>query len=152
LRHPLNLIHINVELLSRLPETRQLPMVGRSTAVIRSAVLSQAKLIDDLLDMSRVRTGKLTMSMSPVELAPLVQAAVEAVRADPAANGLSIVFEDEGGPGLGALADSVRIEQVVMNLLSNAVKFTPSGGAVTLRLARDGADARIDVSDTGQGI
>src|SRR5205823_14102820 len=74
LRHPLNLIHINVEFLSRLPEIRQSPPVARSASVIRNAVLSQAKLIDDLLDMSRVRTGKLTMSMSPVELAPLVQA------------------------------------------------------------------------------
>jgi two-component system CheB/CheR fusion protein len=85
LRHPLNLIHINVELLSRLPETRQVAAVLRSTGAIRNAVLSQAKLIDDLLDMSRVHTGKLTMSMAPVELAPLVRGAIDAVRADPAA-------------------------------------------------------------------
>ncbi|HEX8785314.1 MAG TPA: CheR family methyltransferase, partial [Telluria sp.] len=131
LRHPLNLIHINVELLSRLPDIRQLPMVVRSTAVICNAVLSQAKLIDDLLDMSRVRTGKLTMSMAPVELAPLVLGAVDAVRADPAAARLTISVEADA-PEIRVMADSVRIEQVAMNLLSNAVKFTPPGGAITL--------------------
>jgi two-component system CheB/CheR fusion protein len=152
LRHPLNLIHINVEFLSRLSEIRQSAPAARSASVIRNAVLSQAKLIDDLLDMSRVRTGKLSMSMAPVELLPLVEAAVEAVRADPAASALQIALEAQDGAGLSAMADSVRIEQVVMNLLSNAVKFTPAGGAVTLRLARDAQDVRLDVLDTGQGI
>jgi two-component system CheB/CheR fusion protein len=151
LRHPLNLIHINVELMSRLPEIRQSPVVSRSAAVIRNAVLSQAKLIDDLLDMSRVRTGKLTMSMAPVNLLPLVQGAVDALRADPVAGQLSIALEtDDSDPAV--LADSVRIEQVVMNLLSNAVKFTPEGGSIVVRLAREDGVARIDVSDSGQGI
>ena len=155
LRHPLNLIHINVELLSRLPELRQAPVVVRSTGVIRNAVLSQAKLIDDLLDMSRVRTGKLTMSVAPVELAPLVFGAVEAVHADPSASRLAIAVRADGLEPLQALrimADSVRIEQVVMNLLSNAVKFTPAGGSIDVRLVRDDGFARIDVVDTGQGI
>jgi two-component system, chemotaxis family, CheB/CheR fusion protein len=151
LRHPLNLIHINVELLSRLPEIRQSPVVARSATVIRNAVLSQAKLIDDLLDMSRVRTGKLTMSMAPVELVPLVQGAVDAVRADPVAGRLSITLETEGADPT-VLADSVRVEQVVMNLLSNAVKFTPPGGSIDVRLGSEDGVARIDVSDTGQGI
>jgi two-component system CheB/CheR fusion protein len=151
LRHPLNLIHINVELMSRLPEIRQSPVVSRSAAVIRNAVLSQAKLIDDLLDMSRVRTGKLTMSMAPVELVPLVQGAVDAVRADPVAGRLSIALEtDDSDPSV--LADSVRVEQVVMNLLSNAVKFTPPGGSIVVRVGCVDGVARIDVSDTGQGI
>jgi len=151
LRHPLNLIHINVELLSRLPELRQSPLVVRSTGVIRNAVLSQAKLIDDLLDMSRVHTGKLTMSMAPVDLVPLVRDATDAARADPAAARLTLAVE-AADAGLRVMADSVRIEQVVMNLLSNAVKFTPAGGTVTLRLAREDGRARIDVCDTGQGI
>jgi two-component system, chemotaxis family, CheB/CheR fusion protein len=151
LRHPLNLIHINVELLSRLPEMRQSPAVARSAGVIRNAVLSQAKLIDDLLDMSRVHTGKLTMSMAPVELGPLVLGAVDAMRADPAAAQLAIGVQ-AGDSGLRVLADSVRIEQVVMNLLSNAVKFTPPGGAIDVTLAREDGSARIEVGDTGQGI
>lgn len=151
LRHPLNLIHINVELLSRLPELRQAPTVVRSTGVIRNAVLSQAKLIDDLLDMSRVRTGKLTLSMAPVDLCPLVLGVVEATRTDPAARDLSVTLQSDC-PSLRVLADSVRIEQVLMNLLSNAVKFTPAGGAIALRLGCEGDQGRIDVTDTGQGI
>jgi two-component system, chemotaxis family, CheB/CheR fusion protein len=151
LRHPLNLIHINVELLSRLPDIRQSPILARSAGVIRNAVLSQAKLIDDLLDMSRVRTGKLAMSMAPVDLLPLVQGAVDATRADPVAGRLSIALEADGAAA-SVLADSVRIEQVVMNLLSNAVKFTSPGGSIVVRLGREHDAARIDVTDTGQGI
>ena len=151
LRHPLNLIHINVELLSRLAETRQVPTVARSTGVIRNAVMSQAKLIDDLLDMSRVHTGKLTMSMAPVELGALVQGAVDAVRADPGAERLGIDVRGQGS-NLRVMADSVRLEQVVMNLLSNAVKFTPPGGTISVALECENGAARIDVSDTGQGI
>jgi two-component system CheB/CheR fusion protein len=159
LRHPLNLIHINVELLSRLPELRQSPVVVRSAGVIRNAVLSQAKLIDDLLDMSRVRTGKLSLSVAPIELAPLVFGAVEAIRADPSSDRLAItVCADEGEAlrDLRVMADGIRIEQVVMNLLSNAVKFTPAGGSIDVRMTRDAWNdapaARIDVVDTGQGI
>ena len=151
LRHPLNLIHINVELLARLPELRQVPAVARSTGVIRNAVMSQAKLIDDLLDMSRVRTGKLTLSMAPLDLEPLVQEAVDAVRAGPGSGELAIGIETDGTP-LHVMADSVRVGQAVMNLLSNALKFTPPGGSIAVRLVRDGDAARIDVADTGQGI
>jgi two-component system, chemotaxis family, CheB/CheR fusion protein len=151
LRHPLNLIHINVELLSRLPEIRRLPVIARSTSVIRNAVLTQAKLIDDLLDMSRVRTGKLTMSMAPVDLESLVRGAVDAVRADPVVGPLSLALEVTGAD-LKVMADGVRIEQVVMNLLSNAIKFTPAGGTIAVRLGCEDRMARIDVSDTGQGI
>jgi two-component system CheB/CheR fusion protein len=151
LRHPLNLIHINVELLSRLPELRHSAAVARAARVIRNSVLSQAKIIDDLLDMSRVRTGKLTLSLAPVGVGPLVGGAVEAVRADAAASDVAITVDDQAA-GMQVMADSVRIEQVVMNLLSNAVKFTPAGGAVTVTLAREGEEARLDVVDTGQGI
>ena len=151
LRHPLNLIQINVELLARLPELRQMPAVVRSTGAIRTAVRSEAKLIDDLLDMSRVRTGKLTMSMAPLDLAPLVRESVDAVRAGPGSGDLAITVDLDPEP-LRVTADGVRIEQVVMNLLSNAVKFTPPGGKITVSLARDGDAARIDVTDTGQGI
>ena len=151
LRHPLNLIQISVELLARLPELRHVTSVARTTGVIRGAVQSQAKLIDDLLDMSRVRTGKLTLAMDPVELAPLVQGAVDAVRAGPGSGDVAIEFAADD-PDVRVSADSIRIEQVVMNLLSNAVKFTPPGGSIAVRLARDGEAARIDVTDTGQGI
>jgi two-component system CheB/CheR fusion protein len=89
--------------------------------------------------------------MAPLDLAPVALLAVDAVRTDATAAGLSIAIEDDG-TGLPVLADAVRIEQVVMNLLSNAIKFTPSGGTITVRMAREGAEARIDVIDSGQGI
>jgi len=114
-------------------------------------VVSQAKLIDDLLDMSRVRTGKLTMAMAPFNLAPLVHEAVDAVRAAPGSGDVALALDVMDAP-LRVTADSVRIEQAVMNLLSNAVKFTPPGGSIAVRLAADGETARIDVTDTGQGI
>jgi two-component system CheB/CheR fusion protein len=126
-------------------------VVARAARVIRNSVLSQAKIIDDLLDMSRVRTGKLTLALAPVELAPLAFAAVDAVRADPAAESVAITVRDEAD-GMQVMADSVRMEQVVMNLLSNAVKFTPAGGSIEVLLAREGNQARLDVVDTGQGI
>ncbi|MFL6673518.1 MAG: CheR family methyltransferase, partial [Massilia sp.] len=151
LRHPLNMIHINVELLARLPEIAHSATCRRATAAIRSSVLSQAKIIDDLLDMSRVRTGKLSLSMAPVELGPVVQAIVDAARDDPAAAGLDISVSGTTD-GQCVLADQVRIEQVVMNLLNNAVKFTPAGGRIEVALATDDGMLRIDVKDTGQGI
>jgi two-component system CheB/CheR fusion protein len=124
LRHPLNMISINVELLSRMPEIRKSPSFMRAAAVIRNSVMSQAKIIDDLMDMSRVRTGKLSLSMAPVALAHVVQ----------------------------GIVDVVRIEQVVMNLLSNAVKFTRAGGRIEVGLRGEDGYVRVDVSDSGQGI
>jgi two-component system CheB/CheR fusion protein len=150
LRRPLNLIHINVELLARLPELRQLAPAARAAGVIRNAVLSQTKIIDDLLDMSRVRTGKLTLSMAPLDLAQVAQAAIEATRADPAASALTVELQG-AEVSLKVLADPVRMEQVLMNLLSNAVKFTPAG-KVTMALSREQDEARVDVIDTGQGM
>jgi len=151
LRHPLNMIHINVELLSRMPELRQSPQFMRAASIIRSSVMSQAKIIDDLMDMSRVRTGKLSLTMAPVVLDTLLQGVVDAARNDPAAKDLRIEFTG-GADGMPVLADVVRIEQVVMNLLSNAVKFTPGGGRIEVHLEREEEALRIDVVDSGQGI
>jgi two-component system CheB/CheR fusion protein len=151
LRHPLNMIHINVELLSRMPELRQSPTFMRAAAIIRNSVMCQAKIIDDLMDMSRFRTGKLSLTMSPVVLDAMLQGIVDVMRNDPATHELQIDLAGDSG-GMPVLADVVRIEQAVLNLLSNAVKFTPPGGRIELRLGRDEGFIRLDVSDTGQGI
>jgi two-component system CheB/CheR fusion protein len=151
LRHPLNMISINVELLSRMPEIRKAPAFMRAATIIRNSVMSQAKIIDDLMDMSRVRTGKLSLTMAPVALAPLVHGIVEVARVDPGARDLQI--EVAGNvDGLHVMADVVRLEQVLMNLLSNAVKFTPAGGRIDVRLEREDGELRVDVIDSGQGI
>jgi two-component system CheB/CheR fusion protein len=151
LRHPLNMIHINVELLSRMPELRQSPTFMRAASIIRNAVMSQAKIIDDLMDISRVRTGKLSLTMAPVVLDAVVQGIVDVARSDPGARDLVIELSGSAD-GAAVLADMVRVEQVVMNLLSNAVKFTPKGGRIEVRLGREDGAVRIDVCDSGQGI
>jgi two-component system CheB/CheR fusion protein len=151
LRHPLNMININVELLARMPEIRNSPAFRRVAGVIRNSVLSQAKIIDDLMDMSRLRTGKLSLAMAPVALGSVLQGIVEVQRADPATRDIRIEIAD-CGDGAVVMGDLVRIEQVVMNLLSNAVKFTPGGGHIELRLVREESAARVDVIDSGQGI
>ena len=151
LRHPLNMIHINVELLSRMPELRQSPTFMRAASIIRSSVLTQAKIIDDLMDMSRVRTGKLSLTMAPVSLDALLQGIVDVARSDPAASGISLAFTGSTD-NMPVLADVIRIEQVAMNLLSNALKFTPAGGHIEVRLAHEEGFARVDVIDDGQGI
>jgi|GEM_PF-1235578 len=151
LKHPLNLIHVNAELLARLPESRNLPGVTRAAEIIRRAVLSQAKITDDLLDLSRLRTGKLTINAMPVPLAAIVSRVADAVTADAAAKGLSVLV-DVGPPNLLVHADPVRVEQIVWNLVSNALKFTQPGGHIELRLVADGDECRLDVIDDGQGI
>ncbi len=151
LKHPLNLIHVNAELLARLPEVRESTSVARVADVIRRTVLSQAKIIDDLLDLSRVRTGKLGLSKTALQWSVVIGRVVDAVEGDAAAK--NIKLEREIDPAASSIdADPVRVEQIVWNVLSNALKFTPPGGSVRVSLARDGAFGRLEVVDTGQGI
>ncbi|MDB5892832.1 MAG: signal transduction histidine kinase with CheB and CheR [Rhodoferax sp.] len=153
LKHPLNLIYVNAELLMRLPEARQLGAVTRAGAAIRRAADSQSKIIDDLLDLSRVRTGKMALHTADLALNDPVMSIVEAARSDAEARGVALALEGVDQP-LTVLADRVRIEQVVWNLLSNAIKFTPFGGRVDVALRPDpnGHHACLTVQDTGRGI
>ncbi|MFN2481132.1 MAG: ATP-binding protein, partial [Pyrinomonadaceae bacterium] len=112
---------------------------------------SQKQLIDDLLDASRIITGKLRLEARPTRLAPVVEAAVESVRPAAISKGIDLGVEIEGG-ALVVAGDAERLQQIVWNLLSNAVKFTPQGGRVGVALAREGEDALVTVSDTGVGI
>ena len=111
----------------------------------------QAQLIDDLLDVSRIVSGKLNLDVRPLDLCSITRAALNVVQ--PAADAKGITLDYWAQPGLGAIsADSARLQQIIWNLLSNAVKFTPHGGKISVRLERDGTNARVTVSDTGQGI
>ena len=151
LKHPLNLIQVNTELLISQPEVRALPAVARAGETIRLAVASQAKIIDDLLDLSRVRTGKLTLSLTTVALNEVVASIVDAAQNEVQKKGLSLIYHHPTEEVL-ALCDRVRTEQIFWNLINNAIKFTPAGGSVTLHLEQDARFARFSVSDTGQGI
>jgi signal transduction histidine kinase/ActR/RegA family two-component response regulator len=119
--------------------------------VIERNAQNQKRLIDDLLDVSRIIGGKLLLDVREIELARIVEDAVEVVRPAAAAKGIRVVssFDPEVWTVSG---DAGRLRQVVWNLLSNAVKFTPEGGHVEVRVERDGSRARVAVSDTGKGI
>ncbi len=124
---------------------------ARAIETIESNARLQAQLIEDLLDVSQIILGKLPLGVRPVELALVVEAALDAVR--PAAVAKSIRLLRSLDPGTGLVSgDPDRLQQVVWNLLSNAVKFTPSKGQVEIRLAPLGRFAQITVTDTGKGI
>ena len=111
----------------------------------------QAQLIDDLLDVARIMSGKLRLDRTVVDLRGVVRDALLAVQPLALAKKLEITVDAD--PALSLIyADASRLQQVVANLLSNAVKFTPSGGALHLRLRQLGADVELEVADTGEGI
>jgi PAS domain S-box-containing protein len=138
---------------ARLLRSGQLDEAGRVRAlqIIERNAEAQVKLIEDLLDVSRIITGKLRLEVQPVALAPVVETVVGGLR--PAAEAKSLrleaLLDRDVGPVRG---DATRLQQVVTNLLSNAIKFTPSGGSVEVRLERGGSGARLVVRDTGVGI
>lgn len=112
---------------------------------------AQAQLVDDLLDVSRIITGKLRMDVRPSDPNSFIDAAVEAVRPAAEAKGVRVQKVVDTGP-ISIPGDPVRLQQVVWNLLSNAIKFTPRGGRVQIRWERVNSHLEIVVSDTGQGI
>ncbi|HKE56221.1 MAG TPA: ATP-binding protein [Pyrinomonadaceae bacterium] len=119
--------------------------------VIERNARSQAQLIDDLLDVSRIISGKIRLSFSPVELVPVIEAALDAVR--PAAEAKGIKLETRLDSHIGPIpGDADRIQQVVWNLLSNAIKFTGNEGFVSIEVNRLLPNIEIKIIDTGQGI
>ncbi|MFM0235036.1 chemotaxis protein CheB [Paraburkholderia sediminicola] len=151
LKNPLNLIHVKADMLDRAPSTQGLPVVRDAADAIRRSVISLAKIIDDLLDLSRVRTGKLALERSHVDIAAITASVASAIEADALAHHVSVTVHGVAEPFF-IDADPVRFEQILWNLVSNAVKFTPQGGRVNLALSREDGYACVDVQDTGRGI
>ena len=125
--------------------------VGNAYETIERNARAQAQLIDDLLDVSRIITGKLRLDMRAVNPNNFIDSAVEAVHPGAESKGVRIRKILDTGV-ISVAGDPVRLQQVIWNLLSNAVKFTPRGGLVQLRLSRVNSHVEIAVSDTGQGI
>ena len=149
LRTPLNAILGWTQLLRMgKPSDAEL---ARGLDVIERNVRAQTKLIEDLLDVSRITTGKLRLNVRPMSLAPVVEAAADAVRPAAAAKNIRVDV-DTAGHSDQISGDPDRLQQVVWNLLSNAVKFTPTGGQIRVVLDRVEGQAQIRVTDSGQGI
>ena len=118
---------------------------------LERSTLAQAKLIEDLLDESRIAAGKLRLDLRSVDLASIVDQAVRMARPNAVARGIALSF-DGGSERYESFGDPSRLQQVIGNLLGNAIKFTPEGGSVTVRVGRDDAFALIEVRDSGRGI
>jgi len=125
--------------------------VREGVAVISRNAHAQRALIEDLLDMNRILSGKLRLELEPVDLAKVIEAAHETVRPAAEARGVRLVtaLEDNVPPLPG---DPARLQQVIWNLLTNAIKFTPAEGRVTISLRRTNGGAEIAIADSGQGI
>jgi len=127
------------------------PQASRALETIDRNTRAQTQIIEDLLDISRIISGKLRLDIRLVELANIIEAAIESARPAAEAKGirLQMLLDPKASPVAG---DVDRLQQVVWNLVSNAVKFTPKGGRVQVRLERINSHIEISVSDTGQGI
>ncbi|HLM25288.1 MAG TPA: ATP-binding protein [Pyrinomonadaceae bacterium] len=151
LRNPLNVILGYSELLLRMPDIQQSPRLIQMGDALRRNAQSQSQLINDLLDLSRLQRGKVSLNQETVSLAAIIDNAVETVRADAAAKGIHIRLH-AGDQLLLVDGDRLRLQQIAWNLLNNAVKFTPHGGRIEISLGGDGDSAVLVVTDTGQGI
>ena len=150
LRTPLNAVYGWARML-RTGRIQGEPQITRALDVIERNANAQVQLVDDLLDVSRVITGKMRLDVRRVELTGVVEAALDAVRPAAEAKGIRLqsVLDPRAGPVTG---DPDRLQQIVWNLLINAVKFTPKGGQIQVHLQRVDSHVEIVVSDTGQGI
>ena len=149
LRTPLNAIVGWSRLMSggTLPEPRQ----AHAVEVIRRNADAQARLIEDLLDVSRIVSGKMRLDIRPVDLATVIRAVVDSVR--PALEAKQITLTQSfGAAEMTVTGDADRLQQVVWNLLSNAAKFTPRGGTVGVALERSGDSVEVLITDNGRGI
>lgn len=148
LRNPLAAVMTAGEVLHRRAENAD---ELKLTAVIRRQTRALARMVDDLLDVSRVTLGKIELAREPLLLSELVTRAADANREAVANAKLTLQVEVESAP-VWLDGDLTRLEQVLTNLINNAVKFTPPGGTLTLRAGREGDQAVIRVKDTGVGI
>jgi PAS domain S-box-containing protein len=149
LRTPLNAIFGWTQIIRQSPSKPE--VVAEGIAVINRNVRAQTQLIQDLLDMSRIISGKVRLDIKQTDLSPVLDAAYAAVRPAADAKGIQIrkVIDPLAGP---VMADADRIQQVVWNLLTNAVKFSPIAGKIDLLLERVNSHLEITVSDSGEGI
>jgi len=150
LRTPLNAILGWASILRR--GTGDPDGLERGLATIERNAQAQARLIEDILDVSRIISGKLRLDLQRVDLISIASAAADVVRPAAEARRIRLSLDYAAEATVDLVGDADRLQQVIWNLLSNAVKFTPADGAVSLRIERRGSAVRLTVSDTGSGI
>jgi signal transduction histidine kinase len=157
---------LNTPLVSILGWTRMLRsnppspvMLNKALDTIERNATLQSKLVQDLLDLSRITAGKFRLNLQPIELQPVIEAAIATVTQTAANKGINLTWQENAAEPLVVMGDGDRLGQVICNLLTNAIKFTPESGNVTLELsvihddrASDTSYAEIRVTDTGIGI
>ena len=148
LRTPLNAILGWTLTLRRSPIDAE---TDRALTIVERNARAQAKLIEDVLDVSRIVSGKLSLHLGPTSVAAAARAAIETVTPAADAKGITVLANIESEP-LTITADADRLQQVIWNLLSNSVKFTPKDGQVSLRVYREASDVCVQVKDSGEGI
>ncbi len=151
LRNPLNVILGYAELLLRTDEIKRSDSLRRMADAVKRNAVAQSKLIRDLLDLSRLRSGKLELNRENVSPVASIENAIETVRIDAESKGIEIEVTAPDDV-MFVRADPVRLEQIIWNLLNNSVKFTPSGGRIIVRLEEEADEIVLTVSDNGQGI
>src|SRR6201988_1644022 len=151
LRNPLNVILGYSELFLRIPEIAESASLRKMAEALRRNAQSQSQLINDLLDLSRLQRGKVSLNHETVSLAAILDNAVETVRTEAAAKGIDIHL-NVADQFLLVDGDRLRLQQIAWNLLNNAVKFTPADGSINIGLNREERDAVLVVEDTGEGI
>ncbi len=149
LRTPLN----SVLGWARLLRTRSLDeeTIARALETIERNAKSQAQMIEDILDVSRIMRGKLQLNLRPISLVPVIERAIDTIRPTAEAKGIAIASHLNSSVDMVS-GDPERLQQVIWNLLSNGIKFTPSEGEVEVRLKQVGSYVQLQVKDTGVGI
>jgi CheY-like chemotaxis protein len=149
LRNPLGALQNAAQLAQH--SARVVPQLEHPLAVIDRQLHHLTRLVDDLLDVARVTSGKIALQRAPLDFGALCFGLVEESRGTSRERGLTLVYE-EPSDAVYVDGDRVRLEQIVNNLLTNALKYTPSGGRVVVSIAPDEAEALLRVTDTGMGI
>lgn len=148
LRAPLTAILAWIELMER--KATQPDVIRSGAEVIRRNIVSQTRLVDDLLDLSRIATGKVAIALQEISLDELVQAELREIR--PLAERKGVAIEEDLACRPSVLGDPTRLRQIIANLLGNALKYTSGGGTIRAGTAEVGDKIEISITDTGEGI
>jgi PAS domain S-box-containing protein len=150
LRTPLNAVIGYTHLLNSGTLTSE--QAGQALQAIQRNAYAQSRLLESLVDLSRIMAGKLELEMEEIDLVRIVGLAVDTVRPQASSKSVAVEFSDSAHPPISLVGDSTRLHQVFLNLLSNAIKFTPRGGHVRVELRPGLTDVEVRVTDDGQGI